>query len=37
MTTKTNGHQLEMEEILQGSLYSYRQLDTSALKDEVDK
>lgn len=32
MTTKTNGHKIETEEILQGFLYSYRQLDTNALK-----
>ena len=32
MPIKTNGHQIEMEEILEGFLYSYRQLDTSALK-----
>jgi hypothetical protein len=29
---KTNGHQLAMEEILEGFLYSYRQLDSNALK-----
>jgi Fe-S-cluster containining protein len=29
---KTNGHQIETEEILEGFLYSYRQLDTNALK-----
>ncbi len=32
MTTKTNGHKIDAEEILQGFLYSYRQLDTNALK-----
>jgi Fe-S-cluster containining protein len=32
MAIQTNGHQLEMEEVLQGFLYSYRQLDTNALK-----
>lgn len=32
MTTSTNGHQIASEEILEGFLYSYRQLDTSALK-----
>lgn len=29
---KTNGHQIETEEILEGFLYSYRQLDTNAMK-----
>jgi Fe-S-cluster containining protein len=32
MTIPTNGHQIETEEILEGFLYSYRQLDTNALK-----
>lgn len=34
MTIKTNGngHSLEMEEILEGFLYSYRQMDTNAVK-----
>jgi hypothetical protein len=32
MVIKTNGHQLEAQEILEGFLYSYRQLDTNALK-----
>lgn len=32
MTIKTNGHQIETEEILEGFLYSYRQLDTNATK-----
>ena len=32
MRIKTNGHQIDTEEILQGFLYSYRQLDTNALK-----
>ena len=32
MAIKTNGHQIETEEILEGFLYSYRQLDTNALK-----
>jgi Fe-S-cluster containining protein len=32
MVIKTNGHQLETQEILEGFLYSYRQLDTNALK-----
>jgi hypothetical protein len=32
MTTKTNGHHLETEEIIEGFLYSYRQLDTNAVK-----
>ncbi len=32
MAIKTNGHSLETEEILEGFLYSYRQLDTNALK-----
>ncbi len=32
MTTKTNGHHLETEEVLEGFLYSYRQLDTNAVK-----
>jgi Fe-S-cluster containining protein len=32
MTTKLNGHHLGTEEILEGFLYSYRQLDTNALK-----
>lgn len=32
MTMKTNGHHLETEEILEGFLYSYRQLDTNAVK-----
>jgi len=30
VTIKTNGHQIETEEILEGFLYSYRQLDTNA-------
>jgi hypothetical protein len=29
---KTNGHHLETEEILEGFLYSYRQMDTNAVK-----
>ena len=32
MAIKTNGHQIDTEEILEGFLYSYRQLDTNALK-----
>ena len=32
MVIKTNGHQIETEEILEGFLYSYRQLDTNATK-----
>jgi Fe-S-cluster containining protein len=32
VTIKTNGHQIETEEILEGFLYSYRQLDTNATK-----
>ena len=32
MVIKTNGHQLATEEILEGFLYSYRQLDSNALK-----
>jgi Fe-S-cluster containining protein len=32
VTIKTNGHQIETEEILEGFLYSYRQLDTNAVK-----
>jgi Fe-S-cluster containining protein len=32
MAVKTNGHQIETEEILDGFLYSYRQLDTNATK-----
>ncbi len=32
MITRTNGHHLETGEILEGFLYSYRQLDTNALK-----
>jgi hypothetical protein len=32
MTIKTNGHNVEIEEILEGFLYSYRQLDTNAVK-----
>lgn len=32
MTIKTNGHNLETDEILDGFLYSYRQLDTNATK-----
>ena len=32
MAIKTNGHQIETEEILEGFLYSYRQLDTNAAK-----
>lgn len=32
MAIKTNGHQIETEEILEGFLYSYRQLDTNATK-----
>ena len=32
MAIKTNGHHLETEEILEGFLYSYRQLDTNAVK-----
>ena len=34
---KTNSHQIETEDILQGFLRSYRELDANALKDEVDK
>ncbi len=32
MAIPTNGHQLATEEILEGFLYSYRQMDTNALK-----
>ncbi len=32
MAIKTNGHQIETKEILEGFLYSYRQLDTNAVK-----
>ena len=32
MAEQINGHKLETHEILQGFLYSYRQLDTNALK-----
>lgn len=32
MTISNNGHQIATEEILEGFLYSYRQLDVSALK-----
>ncbi|MFC1892706.1 YkgJ family cysteine cluster protein [Chloroflexota bacterium] len=32
MAIKINGHHLETEEILEGFLYSYRQLDTNAAK-----
>ena len=32
MIIPTNGHQLATEEILEGFLYSYRQLDTNAVK-----
>jgi Fe-S-cluster containining protein len=32
MITKTNGQHLQTEEILEGFLYSYRQLDMSAIK-----
>ena len=32
MTTQINGHHIETEEILEGFLYSYRQLDTNAVK-----
>ncbi len=32
MITKTNGHNLDTDEILDGFLYSYRQLDTNAIK-----
>jgi len=32
MIIPTNGHQIPMEEVLDGFLYSYRQLDTNALK-----
>ncbi|MFC2005107.1 YkgJ family cysteine cluster protein [Chloroflexota bacterium] len=32
MTIPTNGHAIAKEEILEGFLYSYRQLDTNALK-----
>ena len=32
MAIKTNGHQIETEEIVEGFLYSYRQLDNNALK-----
>jgi len=32
MIIKTNGHNLETAEILEGFLYSYRQLDTNAVK-----
>ena len=32
MTIKTNGHSLETDDILDGFLYSYRQLDTNATK-----
>jgi hypothetical protein len=32
MVTKTNGHNIDTDEILDGFLYSYRQLDTNATK-----
>jgi Fe-S-cluster containining protein len=32
VAVKNNGHQIKMEEILEGFLYSYRQLDTNATK-----
>jgi len=32
VTIKTNGHQIETGEIIEGFLYSYRQLDTNAVK-----
>jgi hypothetical protein len=32
MAVKSNGHHIETEDILDGFLYSYRQLDTNATK-----